>query len=308
MSFELSQHKNNRIITTLVENKTTYQSAYAEMHVFETHQKAENVYLKFDTPIIASMITGKKIMHLNGVDAFDFFPGESLVLPSNEQMIIDFPLAKNDNPTACLALSIDSDKIGDVVSNFNESVQIENENNQWDLTNVSAHLKNQQEVNMLIERMLATFIQSSKSQDVLLDLMIKELIIRLLQTKAKQSILADLTGVFNDTRIGTVINYIKDNLTDKQLNVDVLADQAYMSASHFHKKFKETLGESPIAYINNERIKFSKWLMKHNLQMQISEVAYKSGFNSVNYFIRQFKRMELISPYQYKKALIDGLK
>ena len=37
---------------------------------FET---AEKVALKFDFPIIASMLTGKKIMHLEGVPSFEFF-------------------------------------------------------------------------------------------------------------------------------------------------------------------------------------------------------------------------------------------
>ena len=59
--------------------------------------------------------------------------------------------------------------------------------------------------------------------------MIQELIVRLLQTKAKSLIINDPNQVFNDTRIGTVIKYIKDNLTNKDLSVDILAKIAYMS-------------------------------------------------------------------------------
>ena len=65
----LKQHRNNRKLTTLVENRSTYSSAYAELNIFETHQASEQVVLKFQTPIIASMLTGKKIAKANQATA-----------------------------------------------------------------------------------------------------------------------------------------------------------------------------------------------------------------------------------------------
>ncbi|MFD1552698.1 AraC family transcriptional regulator [Putridiphycobacter roseus] len=299
----LSQHRNNRKLTTLVENKTTYSAAYAELNIYETHQFAEKVSLIFDFPIIASMLTGKKVMHLDGMPSFEFFPGESVIMPTKKEMIIDFPLATEAKPTQCLALGIDASKIKEIVENFNHAVAIENENNNWKLNNDSSHLINNQDVNRLVERLTYTFTNNNKSKDILLDLMIQELIVRLLQTKAKKLILSNEDQVFNDTRIGNVIKYIQDNLTNKNITVDLLAKQAYMSSSHFHKKFKNTLGISPIDYINSEKIKFSKKLMKEKCNDQIAEIAYKSGFNSVSYFNRQFKKNELMTPQQFKTSI-----
>ncbi len=299
----LSQHKKHRKLTTLVENRTTYNAEYAELNIYETHAYAEKVSLTFDFPIIASMLTGKKVMHIDGFDAFDFFPGESVVMPTNKEMVIDFPLAKEHDPTQCLALGIDATKIDEVVSKFNHNVAIENENNNWDLDNSASHLINDIDVNHLIERLTYTFTNNNKSKDVLLDLMIQELIVRLLQTKAKSLIINDPHQIFNDTRIGTVIKYIKENLTNKDLSVDVLAEKAYMSTSHFHKQFKNTLGISPIDYINSEKIKFAKQLMKVNTSYRMSEVAFKSGFNNTSYFNRQFKKMEMMTPQQFKASI-----
>ena len=87
MSQLLNRHKNNRKLTTLVENRTTYSAEYAELNIYETHAFAEKVALIFDFPIIASMLTGKKIMHLDGIPSFDFFPGESVVMPKKKEMI-----------------------------------------------------------------------------------------------------------------------------------------------------------------------------------------------------------------------------
>lgn len=299
----LNQHRNNRKLTTLVENRTTYNADYAELNIYETHAFAEKVSLTFNFPVIASMLTGKKIMHIDGFEAFDFFPGESLVMPSNKEMVIDFPIATKESPTQCLALGIDAFKIDEVVEKFNQQVAIENENNDWNLDETASHLINNTDVNHLIERLTYTFTNNNKSKDVLLDLMIQELIIRLLQTKAKSLIINDPNQVFNDTRIGTVIKYIKENLTNKDISVDLLAKKAYMSTSHFHKQFKNTLGISPIDYINSEKIKFSKKLIKESKDFRMSEIAFKSGFNNTSYFNRQFKKMELMTPQQFKTSI-----
>ncbi|KJD34842.1 AraC family transcriptional regulator [Tamlana sedimentorum] len=299
----LNHHISNRKITTLVENKTTYNADYAELNIYETHKYAEKISLTFDFPVIASMLTGKKVMHLENMASFDFFPGESVVMPTNKEIVIDFPVATLKNPTQCLALGIDSTKIDEVVDKFNNHVAIERENNNWKLSNNASHLINNTDVNHLVERLVYTFTKNTSSKDVLLDLMIQELIVRLLQTKAKAFLLNDTDGVFNDTRIGYVIKYIKQNLTNKDITVDLLAKKACMSASHFHKKFKNTLGVSPIDYINSEKIKFSKKLIKETKNLRISEIAYKSGFNNTSYFNRQFKKMELMTPQQFKASV-----
>ncbi|TDY11289.1 AraC family transcriptional regulator [Meridianimaribacter flavus] len=303
MNHLLRHHKSHRKLTTLVENRTTYNADYAELNIYETHEYAEKVSLTFNFPVIASMLTGKKIMHIDGLPSFDFFPGESVVMPTNKEMIIDFPLAKANDPTQCLALGIDSDKIDEVVEKFNHHVTIDSENNNWKLDDNASHLINNVDVNHLVERLVHTFTNTTSSKDVLLDLMIQELIVRLLQTKAKAFLLNDTDGIFNDTRIGFVIKYIKQNLTNKDITVDLLAEKACMSASHFHKKFKNTLGVSPIDYINSEKIKFSKKLIKETKDLRMSEIAFKSGFNNTSYFNRQFKKMELMTPQQFKNSI-----
>lgn len=303
MTSLLNHHRKNRQLTTLVENRTTYNAEYAELNIYETHAYAEKVALTFGFPIIASMLTGKKIMHIDGFESFDFFPGESVVMPTNKEMVIDFPLATEEKPTQCLALGIDAFKIEEVVQKFNHNVTIENENNNWDLDHTASHLINNVDVNHLIERLTHTFTNNNKSKDVLLDLMIQELIVRLLQTKAKSLIINDTNNIFNDTRIGTVIKFIKDNLTNKDITVDQLAKKAYMSTSHFHKQFKNTLGVSPIDYINSEKIKFAKKLIKESKDVRMSEIAFKSGFNNTSYFNRQFKKMEMMTPAQFKSSI-----
>jgi len=299
----LNQHLNTRKLTTLVENRTTYNADYAELNIYETHTYAEQVSLKFDFPVIASMLTGKKIMHIDGFEAFNFLPGESVVMPTNKEMVIDFPIATELNPTQCLALGIQNSKIYEVVEKFNHHVAIENETSSWSIDDVASHLINNNDVSHLLQRLVYTFTNNTTSKAVLLDLMIQELVVRLLQTKAKSLIINDSGHVYDDTRIGMTVKYIKDNLTKMDITVDLLAKKACMSTSHFHKKFKNTIGISPIDYINSEKIKISKKLIKESKDFRMSEIAFKSGFNNSSYFNRIFKKMELITPQEFKKSI-----
>ena len=302
----LSEHNKNRKIETLVENVTIYTTGIAELSIFDTFKKTEKVKFVLDKPFLAGMLTGKKIMHIKDMDSFEFLPGESIIVPANKELSIDFPEASKENPTQCLTLTIEPETVEQTVEYFNEKVAIENENNNWffyDVQNIPAHLIHNKDVNNAVSRLVATFLSNDTSKELIVELTIKELIIRLLQTKARQLILNSANAQYNDTRIGEVVKYIKQHLTDKSIKIDDLADLACMSTSHFYKQFKNTLDISPIDYINSERIKFAKKLLASEKNPSITDIAYKSGFNSVSYFNRMFKKYEMITPSAYVKAL-----
>lgn len=293
-------------LTTLVENRTIYSANNSELNLFETHQAAYKVSLTFQEPIIASMIQGKKVMHIDDMPGFDFFPDQSVVLAPGKEMIIDFPEADFTNPTRCLALALDPTTISETVAFFNSKTAIENDqtNNQWNLNRDPinpAYLDHTIEINGLINRLVTTFKANNQSKDALLELMIKELIVRLLQTKAKGSILQGLDGLFNTNRIAASTKYIREHLTEK-LTIEELAKRSYMSVSNFYKSFKNTVGESPVDYINSERIKFAKHLII-STNKQLADIAFQSGFNNVSYFNRQFKKQEHMTPNAYREAV-----
>lgn len=61
--------KNEHSLSKLVENQTTYTFNQCELHVFETHQAAENVGLLFNDFVYTAMLRGKKVMHLKDRNA-----------------------------------------------------------------------------------------------------------------------------------------------------------------------------------------------------------------------------------------------
>ncbi|CAM3548420.1 AraC family transcriptional regulator [Zobellia roscoffensis] len=287
----------NRKLETLVENQTSYTLNNAALHVFETHQQAERVLLKFDQPVLASMIEGKKIMHLRNYESFSFLPGESLVLPSNETMCIDFPEAMRKNPTRCLALAISEDKIDKVLQLMNETMPKHN-GKEWNLMDYNFHFVNDAGIYQILKRLLFLFTENHPSKDFFVDNMLRELIIRILQTNERKIYSSSTLQLNANSRLATVIRYIREHLHEP-LNIDDLSDKACLSPSHFHRVFKNELGISPIEFINNERIKLAVGLLQ-NPKRSIKDVYMQCGFESRSYFNRVFKAHQHISPGDYQ--------
>jgi AraC-like DNA-binding protein len=291
-------HYERRRLETHVENRTAYTLQHAELNVYETHRHAEMVELAFGSPVLASMLRGKKVMHLRD-NSFDFYPGESVVLPAGEIMRIDFPEARLDNPTQCLALTLDNDKISNVVNYLNETAPKADENRQWRFTDYNFHFTNDIAVNQIIGRMIFLFTENHPSKDLFADFMLKELIIRLMQTEARH-LLIDSPGFVNtqESRLAFVIQFIRDHLHDP-LSIDQLSRKACMSQTHFFRCFKNELGLSPVDFINNERINLAKALLR-NPAKSINDVCYGSGFNNISYFNKVFKRATGKTPSEYR--------
>lgn len=298
MSFFQNSIKKRRL-ETLVENKTSYTLKNAEMHLFETHTIAEQVLLSFREPVLAYMLEGKKVMHLNNQTAFNFLPGESIILPSNELMCIDFPEANRSKPTRCLAMAISEEKIKDTISYLNENhPKIDD---QWRFTDYNFHFTNDLAIQQIIHRLLYLFTENHASKDLFLDFMLKELIIRILQTETQKIYSEKALTLSSSHRLAYILHYIRQNL-DQNLTIKELSTKAYMSESNFHRVFKNELNISPVDFINNERIKLATSLLRDS-KRKIKDIYMECGFNSLSYFNRMFKRKKQLSPKEYQFKL-----
>ena len=291
------QFFSGRRLETLVENQTSYTLNSAALHVFETHQTAERVLLQFDQPVLASMLVGKKVMHLRDRPSFDFAPGESLILPANEMMCIDFPEAQPNNPTRCLAMAIAEEKIRNVITMMNETMP-KVDDQEWNLMDYNFHFTHDAGIYQILRRLLFLFTENHPSKDLFVDNMLQELIVRILQANVRDNYSEQSAELSNSHRLAHAIEYIREHL-DEPLRVDTLSEKACMSESHFYRVFKNELGLSPVDFINDERIKLATDLL-HNPQRKIKDVYLECGFETRSYFNRVFKRKKKVSPSEYQ--------
>jgi len=291
-----------RQLRTLVENRSVYSLHDCELNIFETFQKSYRIPLTFNDFVITSMIRGKKVMHLSGKPSFDYLPGETLIIPAKETMHIDFPEADADNPVQCASLEVDGQYVNNTINYLNtyyNSSQDEPAN--WKLQFSQYHFNNDNEISGLINKIIRLSTSEEKTKDIFVDLNLKELLIRLIQTQRLIQTAAEADTNNTQSRLHFVLNHIHNHLTQK-IAIDTLCKKAYLSRNLFFRWFKEQSGLSPLEYINIERVKLAKQLLA-DPRNSIQAAAMYSGFNDVSYFVRVFKKIEGTTPKAFQSAL-----
>lgn len=95
-----------------------------------------------------------------------------------------------------------------------------------------------------------------------------------------------------------VCNYITDHCTEN-ITVEQLADLAGFSKFHFTRLFKQFTNMSCYQYLTQKRIAYAERLLIEP-DFTITEVAMRSGFNSLPTFNRIFKAAKNCTPSEYK--------
>lgn len=81
-----------------------------------------------------------------------------------------------------------------------------------------------------------------------------------------------------------------------------MADEIEMSAPHFHKRFKELTGSTPVAYLNDLRLEKARELLEDDqCFLQIKEIGNKVGLANDSHFTRDFKKKYGLTPSEYRK-------
>ena len=89
--------------------------------------------------------------------------------------------------------------------------------------------------------------------------------------------------------INNLKQFILDNISEPDLNIDMLVKRFAISRSQLNRKIKAVTGMTPNNYIKTLRLKKAYELLKDK-NSRVSEVAYTVGFSDPNYFTICFKK------------------
>jgi len=153
-------------------------------------------------------------------------------------------------------------------------------------------------INQIIQRLIFLIIEDHESKDLFVQMMLRELLIRMLKSESQQSILTLAKSNSNNHRLAFIVNYIREHIREK-LTIKELSSKAYMSESNFYKVFKTEFGISPVEFINHERIRLASTLLQ-DPKAVVHQVSIECGFNSISYFNRVFKKVHELSPGAYQ--------
>ena len=142
--------------------------------------------------------------------------------------------------------------------------------------------------------------ETARMKDALLDLTIREMLIRLMQTQAR-NLMIQRSGKFSTANpMAATIEFMVQNL-DQNLNMETLARTACMSRAKFFIQFKRIFGQTPAKMLMELRLRKASELIR-NAPLSICEVACRCGFENYSHFTTAFKRRFGQSPSLYRKA------
>jgi len=101
------------------------------------------------------------------------------------------------------------------------------------------------------------------------------------------------------SRINDVLYFIHSDIS-AELPAKQLAEIAAYSEQHFHRVFKNVVGESVHQYIRRNRLEFAANQLMFDTSSSVVTVATKSGFASVSSFSRAFKATFAMSPGEWR--------
>jgi AraC-like DNA-binding protein len=283
--------------TKLIENKVTFAGPESEVSIYDTYEPASKVALFADQVLYCGMISGKKIMHSPGLDEQVFLPHESFVMAPGSKVEIDFPQAKKNNPTSCLTIEISKEKVAAIANSMNANFPLDSMQREWHYEKQVLHTFHSASTHNILSRLIATFTENHVDRNMLIDLNLTELVIRMLRSQERDFLLNCCAEDPSANHITAALNLITNNLAH-HLDIEDLCRVACMSRSRLYYEFKSKLGCSPAELQQQLRLKAAA----KRLEMGdiITTICYELGFSSPSHFSRRFKSHFGCTPTQYR--------
>lgn len=295
-TFDLANRKKHRDL--LVENKITFAGPDSALSIYDTYRTAQRVGLGAGPLTYCGMVAGKKIMHDGYHQAGEaFLPHESYVMPPGEYVEIDFPEAKETKPTTCLTIEIPKERVELVSDRMRQMTTLDCLDHDWEYQSQIIHNHHTADTQHLLERLVNLFTQNHPDKEIMVDLGVTELIVKLLRQQGREVLLSYCKQVPDASGITAVLTYLTETY-NQPIDVDALAKKACMSRSRFYVEFKKQLGCTPGEY--QQQLRLKKAADKISKGDSISETCYDMGYSDLSHFSRRFASFYGMSPRQYQ--------
>jgi len=123
---------------------------------------------------------------------------------------------------------------------------------------------------------------------------------KILEALANYLILDNFISINKSHFVENIDKYIDDHIENK-IYIDELAKHFGYGRTKFYEECNKFLDVSIGDYVINKKINYAKKLLISEVDLDIAQIAYDSGFNDENYFIRLFKKSTSLTPKKYRE-------
>ena len=103
----------------------------------------------------------------------------------------------------------------------------------------------------------------------------------------------------HEHEVGTLVSFFVTHYNEN-ITLDDCSKLTHMSRSSLNRFFNEYYNMSPLSYLMNVRLAQAESLL-FSSDLSITNIAFDCGFRDSNYFSKLFKKMNGLSPHQYRK-------
>jgi len=100
-------------------------------------------------------------------------------------------------------------------------------------------------------------------------------------------------------RINYMYDYVRNNYLQK-ITLQQVSEKVSMSEVAFCRFFKRTFNKSFFTFVNEYKISLASKLLI-DTDLSVSEIAYKTGYNNLTFFHRQFNKFMHMPPSKYRQ-------
>ena len=93
---------------------------------------------------------------------------------------------------------------------------------------------------------------------------------------------------------------VEKHIADPEFGTALLAQEAGVSRSSLYSKLKALCGITPNDYIQNIKVRKAVYMLENNKELQISEIAYMLGFNTLRSFRNTIKMQLGKTPQEFR--------
>ncbi|MBD3922608.1 response regulator [Paenibacillus sp. PR3] len=113
------------------------------------------------------------------------------------------------------------------------------------------------------------------------------------------------SAVYRDMTLSPLVRrakqFLQEHYSDSELTLESMADALQASPVYVSRLLKQELGMTFVGYLTQLRMKKAVQLL-NGTELSINEIAERVGYDTQHYFSTAFKKMNGVSPIQYRKG------
>lgn len=103
----------------------------------------------------------------------------------------------------------------------------------------------------------------------------------------------------NEKTLAKVAKVIEENISDPDLNVNLLCEKSGIPNKQLYRLIKKYMGVGPLDYIRRVRLQKAAVLLSQH-RFTVAEISYMVGFKTPSYFAKCFQNQYGVKPSQYQ--------